>query len=147
MINEYEMYHGQVLRNIICSVGLAVRIEDCDEQGRKNSFLINDKVSIYIKHSRKRLTPWIFTFHKGHLVELERLAIYDNCFVVLVCGTDGNLALTIDEIVQLFNGCSSSSAFLRVVRHRNTMYEIFGPDGCLKRRVPRGLKRITQEIA
>ena len=121
-------------------------IEDCDAHGRRNSFLVNKSVVIYIKHSTKRLSPWSFTFNRDHMYELVELARLGDCFIVLVCGIDGNAVVSLKALTALLNGCESKSAFVRVSRKRNSMYAVYGPDGKLERQVARGLGPVVQAI-
>ena len=86
-IGEFELYHGAAVRDLVVGAGRPLRIEASDDLGRVNTFILNDDVAVYMKHSAKRLPPWQFTYFTEHLDELERLA--SRCrsvWLVHVCG-------------------------------------------------------------
>jgi hypothetical protein len=61
-----------------------------DTSGRVNSFVINGKVAIYLKHSERRLSPWGFTFTMDQIEELVTLKNkYRQLFIGLICWRDG----------------------------------------------------------
>ena len=68
-INEYEFYNGVVLNRLIRK-GTIINI-DIFPSKSANSFIINGKVGIYIKYSRKVTSPWRFTFKKNHQDEMK----------------------------------------------------------------------------
>ena len=76
MIAEYIFYHGALLHELTLNHGGAVTIEPRDNHGRPNTFILNSKVGVYIKHSTKRLSPWTYTFTKEHLSEVQALCEY-----------------------------------------------------------------------
>ena len=63
-IKEYEFFNGVVLNKLIRK-GKPVKIGvfPCTSE---NAFIINDKVGLYIKYSKKLTTPWRFSFLKLH---------------------------------------------------------------------------------
>ena len=45
---------------------------------------------VYVKFSKKRITPWQFTFNSGHYNDILSLVkVNMKVFIVLVCGMDG----------------------------------------------------------
>jgi hypothetical protein len=147
MIDEYELYHGAVLRRILASCGeIKMKIDDRD--GRVDSFVLNDRFAIHIKHSRKRMAPWQFTFSKRNIEELIDLdARYDYLFICLVCATDGIVVLTPQEFLEVTGPSESDVFWIRIDRTRNTMYSLFGNDGNLSRKISRGIGRILEIIS
>ena len=83
-INEYKFYNGVVLNGLIES-GKAIKIEEFPTSS-KNSFMLNgNKVGIYIKHSKKVISPWRFTFLKEHQEEFVEMAkLCNNAFLFLI---------------------------------------------------------------
>ena len=147
MIDEYEFYHGAVLRNIIVESKIPVTIKVDDIKGRVDSFVINDRVAIYIKHSAKRLTPWQFTFSRDNveeLVELDRK--YESLFVCLVCDSDGIVVLSPDEFLKITGPSNSEVYGIRLDRTKRSMYSAFGNDGKLEYKLARGVARIVETI-
>jgi hypothetical protein len=73
MISEFERYHGVALRTIVVSTGKPVTIQRWEEVGRINSYRLNMTTAVHIKHSTKRLPPWLFTFAGDEIRELVQL--------------------------------------------------------------------------
>ena len=144
MIAEYERYHGVALRELIVRAAGPVLLESHDERGRVNSFLVNRRVALHLKHSSKRLPPWQFTFDTDALNEIERLILDQPSFwLVLVCGIDGVVAIGTDEFRKITSALGDGARFIRVDRDRNTMYRVHGNAGKLSRAKARGLAPVV----
>jgi hypothetical protein len=101
-INEYEFYNGVVLNRLIRK-GKALNI-DIFPSKSANSFVINDKVGIYIKYSRKVTSPWRFTFKKVHQDEMKIMSeLLNKLYLILVCYDDGIVCLEYSEIKNILN--------------------------------------------
>lgn len=102
-----------------------------------NCYLINEKSYIYMKHSSKRISPWVFTFMPEHMVEIASLCNQNkNSFVVLICNDDGVCCLSYDELAQVvFFGNIGQSKFVRVSRSPREKYAVSGSDGKLKHKI------------
>ena len=147
MIDEYEFYHGAVLRNILVECKSPITVKVDDSKGRVDSFVINERVAIHIKHSKKRLTPWQFTFSRDNVEELVELDHkYERLFVCLVCDNDGIVVLSPDEFLKITGPSNSEAYGIRIDRTRNTMYTAFGNDGKLDYKLARGVARIIEAI-
>jgi len=147
MIGEFEHYHGSVLRQLIVGANREIRIAAADDLGRVNSFLVNGRLGIYIKHSSKRLAPWQFTYQDAHLGELVRLQqLCEAVWLVHACGQDGMVALSISEFYQMNPLQKNTTSFVRVDRDRNTMYRVNGTGSTLPKPKKRGLDPILKEL-
>ena len=73
MIGEFERYHGVALRTIVISARRPLVIQSCEQAGRIDSYRLNMKTAVHIKHSAKRLPPWLFTFTFDEIQELVEL--------------------------------------------------------------------------
>jgi hypothetical protein len=147
MIDEYEFYHGALLRALIVECGVPIEISVDDSTGRVDSFSINRKVAVHIKYSEKRMSPWQFTFSVENVEELIALdRKYQNLFICLVCGSDGVVALKPDEFLQITGPAQSKTYWIRVARPKNKMYELTGNDGTLDSKKPRGIAAIVEAI-
>lgn len=145
MISESDYYHGAVLRKIIGSSDYPLTIAKCDNHGRLNSYSINGRMAIYIKHSTKRLTPWSFSFTVDHLRELAQLrASFESVWLILVCGSDGVVCLTLNEFVSISGARPGGVASLRVDRLRRSMYRVYGNESKLPVAKPNGLTSILE---
>ena len=130
---DYTFFHGTAL------VRLA---QDGRTYGVKlysgnNCYLVNSTICIYLKHCRKRLSPWGFTFMPEHIKEVAeiRKQIKD-VNIVLICGTDGICCLNFAELSHLiFIGDFNRSKFVRVSRSHGQKYDVSGSDGKLNHKV------------
>ena len=106
-INEYEFANGVVLNGLLKS-GKSIKITEFPTTS-KNSFRLNDnKVGIYIKHSKKVISPWRFTFLKEHQEEFKAMGeLCDNVFLILVCGKDGIASIKNNILKKVFSQSSS----------------------------------------
>lgn len=147
MIGEFEQYHGAAIRDLVVGCGVPVRIEASDDVGRVNTFLLNQKIGVHIKHSASRLPPWQFTYNYDNLAEIERLRKRSrNVWLIHICGRDGFVALSYDEFRAINPVDAETTCFVRVDRDRNTMYRVNGTDGKLGRSKRRGLSAIFEEL-
>jgi hypothetical protein len=146
MIGKYEHYHGAVLRELIVRSPGPLLIEKFDEAGRVNTYLLNGRTGLHIKHSSKRLPPWQFTFNRENLSELDNLiAAHPTSWLALVCGVDGVVSMNMAEFQALTNPTSDAARFIRVDRDRNTMYRVFGNERKLQNAKARGVSGIISD--
>ena len=126
---NYERYHGIVLRGLITELSTGIHVKAEDAHGIVNSFILNQKVGLYIKHSTKRLSPWIFNFTEDNITEFDLLCdCTEHSFVCLVCGYDGFLTLNTGEIQQLIDlkGSEDCSRSIHIKRRKRHMYAVGG---------------------
>jgi len=148
MIQEFERYHGIVLRSIIVCANRPIVIEQMDERGRINTYIINNEVAVHIKHSAKRLPPWQFSFSVEHLEELQELARNArSVWLVLVCGPDGVVSLSLEEFVSIVEARPGGVTSIRVDRSRRGMYRVYGNSGQLSHAKPKGIAALVQDLS
>lgn len=125
---DYERYHGIVLRALITELPTGAHLKAEDAHGVVNSFVINEKIGLYIKHSAKRLSPWVFNFTRDHIAELDLLFEHnEQSFVCLVCEYDGFLTLSMEELNQLMDTKDSDHTLsIHVKRRKRHMYAVGG---------------------
>jgi hypothetical protein len=147
MIREYQFYHGALLHEIVVEAGCEIRIVLRDFHGRPDAYLINGKVGVLIKHSKARLTPWVFTFSEDHLLELQKLReVAKVCFVVLVCDEDGFVAVRDADLIGILAADRSTSVSVRVDRAPRKMYRISSSGNALDRKVAKGVHEIIAAL-
>jgi hypothetical protein len=148
MTPEYERYHGVVVRELVVQAGAAIQIEARDDAGRINSFCINGKTAIHIKHCSKRLPPWLFSFGDDNVAEIDRLrAIVPSMWLALVCGNDGIVAISYAEFRKITDNLEEATRFIRIDRDRKTMYRVYGNAGRLTAAKPRGVAAVISDAA
>lgn len=140
MISELEKFQGLVLRQILVShSGSPLRVGVADLSGRTDAFSV-ERGAFQVKHSAKRLSPWQFTYAQENLLELGVLrTTFDVVWVFLVCGTDGVVGLSVDELFSIADMRGAGAAWVRISRSRNSMYRVAGSKGELDYAKPRGV--------
>lgn len=140
MIPELDRYQGIVLRQLVTSCPEGVRLRPVNVAGRSDAFAVGG-AAILVKYSGKRISPWNFTYQAEHVAELLLLcASHNPVWVMLVCGSDGVVALSSAEILELVGPSPNATSWVRVSRGRNEMYRITGSLAELQRAKPRGVE-------
>lgn len=129
MIPEYKLYHGAVIASIVDKIEKPVSFCTLDK-GRLLDYSIDGIVGMQIKFATQRLRPWHFTFSPDHLADLQKMeAAYVAAFLVLVCRTDGLIAMPIGDAVRFLSQEDSTVSWLRANRKKREMYRLYGPQG------------------
>lgn len=131
MIREFEFFHGLVFARILHGIKNPISITSFPTESNA-SYIINEKIGIYIKYSSKRLTPWRFTFKKEHQEEIEmmRQSLKD-VFLILVCNNDGIVCLSYPELKQILDDQVEDIEWISATRRKHEMYAIKGSNGKL----------------
>jgi len=142
MSKDYEKYHGTVIRSLVTHLPKGAHIQCKDIHGIANCFQVNQTIGLLIKHSSKRLTPWIFSFTEDNLAELQLLSELSKAtFVALVCGWDGFLILSEAELEELADRKNAESSLsIHVKRGKRKMYSVGGRKK-LKRQKQKGFSQ------
>lgn len=129
MIREYKLYHGAVLADIVAMHKGSVTLRPEAEGGRLLNYVVNEVVGLQVKYATQRLRPWHFNFSASHLCSLSVLAsTYPACFVVLVCHTDGMIAIDAGDVIASLEP-NAEQMWLRADRKKREMYRVHGPAG------------------
>ncbi len=132
MIKEFEFYHGVIFARIIHAAQREISFKLFPTSDNA-SYVIDNKVGIYIKYSEKRLSPWRFSFQKRHQEEiLEMKNKIGEVFLLLVCHDDGIVVLSFNEIRQILNEIYEDTEWISAARGKRQMYTIKGSDGKLE---------------
>jgi hypothetical protein len=84
------------------------------------------------------------TENLGELEELRQ--VYRPVWVILVCGIDGVVGLSLTELESIVEVGGGGAAWVRVSRGRNSMYRVGGTLGDLPQAKPRGLEPFLAEV-
>lgn len=148
MINEFNFFHGAVLTELIHESSENINILSLDDF-ENSAYVINDHIGLYIKYSKKRLTPWTFTFLKKHQDTIKNLKdVYGDVVVILVCNDDGVVGLSFDELKIILDQNHEDVEWLRVSRSKRSMYQVSGSDGDLNFKIASDdyLKKILNSL-
>ena len=136
-INEYQFFNGVVLNNLIRNdlnkLNKPIKIDDFPAIGN-NAFKKNDKkIGIYIKYSKKIISPWRFTFLKEHQDEFKIMnELCENSFLILVCNKDGIASIKYKDIKKVLDEHHEEAEWISASRLKRESYAIKGSDGKLK---------------
>lgn len=134
MNKEFEFYHGVVLTRLIHHANLQLNLRLYSDTNNA-SYVLNNHVGLYIKHSTKRITPWTFNLLSEHKREFNKLAEnVGETFLVLVCGDDGIVALRSNELWSIASR-DSHTEWISVRRTPRKEYSVKGPIGLLGHKV------------
>lgn len=135
MIREFEFYHGAALARLIHGYeGLGV--EQYSAATSNASYVIDNKLGLYLKHSTNRLSPWTFTFKREHQQEIEEMREkLSDVFVVLICGKDGMACLSFNELKLALDTEFGPVEWIKAARRTREKYTISGSDGKLKTKI------------
>lgn len=148
MIPDYKLFHGAVLSELIDVSPGDLSIGELREEGRLASYVVNKSVGLHIKHSAARLSPWQFSVSLSNLRDFHDLRrMMYQVYLVLVCGTDGFVTLSLEELVDLLEGASGDQGWLRVERRRGKWYTVCGNGGCLPYKKSQGVSEIVKNFA
>lgn len=137
MIKEFEFYHGIVFARMLHSIQENVSIRPFPSSDNA-SYVLNDKVGIYIKYSTKRLSPWRFSFQKRHQDEiLDMKNKIGEVFLLLVCNDNGIITLSFNELKQILNETHEQVEWISATRGKREMFSIKGSDGQLEFKIGR----------
>lgn len=131
MIKEFDFFHGAALCQLIHNNKVYSIVPYPTEDNA--SYVINSGVGVYIKYSKKRLSPWQFTFKKKHQDEiLEMKKRFGLVYVLLVCNDDGIACLDYLELKLILDYLHKETEWITVHRSRREKYSIKGSDGKLR---------------
>lgn len=138
MIRDFEFYHGLVFARILHGTQQSLCLRPYHSISNA-SYVVNDTIGIYIKHSSKRLTPWRFTFAKHHQKEIDHLQdVFKSVFLILVCSDDGVACLSYNELNLILSCQNDTIEWISVSRHKREMYSIKGSNGSLDFKIGKG---------
>ena len=144
MINEFEFYHGVVFAGLAHGAQREFSVKNFPTPDNA-SYVIDGKIGIYIKYSKRRLSPWRFTFQKRHQDELKQMKNkLGNAFLLLVCFDDGIVTLSFDEVKQLLDESHEEVEWISAARNKRQMYLVKGSDGELEFKI--GLDEFPRKI-
>lgn len=132
MISGFEFYHGAVLARLVHRSNKVFSIKPFPSEDNA-SYVVNEKIGIYIKYSTKRMSPWHFSFYKRHQDEIIRMKNkIGDVYILLVCKDDGIVTLNFEEFKKIFNDDHEAVEWVSASRFKRQMYTIKGSDGALE---------------
>lgn len=145
MIRYNTKYIGSAIISMIDSFddGLTIkRIID----NKSGFYLINNKLPILCKYSKKRTNPWSFSISKNVLkIYLTLLRKYKECIIILICGIDGFISLRHSDLYKIVNFINAGKQKrISITRKLREMYYVSGSDGELKNKIAQ--KSIIENI-
>jgi len=146
VIADLDRYHGVVLRQILVAHGHRLNLGVVNLSGRVDAFRV-EGAAFQVKHSSKRLSPWNFTYVPENLEELAELRrAFEPVWAILVCGGDGVVGVSFEELQSIVHVGASGAAWVRVRRSRSSMYRVGGALGDLPRAKTRGVQPFLADV-
>tara|TARA_B100000900_G_C20037514_1_gene496590 strand:- start:37 stop:486 length:450 start_codon:yes stop_codon:yes gene_type:complete len=129
-LNEYEFFNGVVLNRLIRK-GKPIKIDIFPTSGN-NSFMINDKVGLFLKYSTKKISPWRFSFTREHQEEMKIMKdLLKDVYLVLICGKDGIACIEYEELKIVLDEYFEDVEWVSASRLKREQYSIKGSNGKL----------------
>ena len=142
-----DLAHGAVLRGIIRTLNKEYpKINYKFEFGKSTSaYILNIysgsifkkkiTIALFMKFSRKRLSPWRFTFIKEHQEEIEKMHKKNNeTIICLVNGEDGIAMIKYELLKKVLDDNFEEAEQISVSRKLKEYYRINGTDA--KKKIP-----------
>jgi hypothetical protein len=133
-MKNFEFYHGAALTRIIH--GNVFDSIKCYSSAN-SSYVINGAITIYIKYSQKRMSPWSFSFSATHIDEIKEIKNkFNKIYLVFVCGDNGIACLDFKEfstVISIEN--TNFPKWIRASRQKGQKFSISGSNGELKHKI------------
>ena len=137
MISDTAKYHGSFFSLLIDRLNEPVSLSKLPKLGGGH-YLINQSIPVALKMSSKRTGPWTFNFARSHQQAHESLfEEYGLFFVCLICGRDGIVGLSMEELRTVLDKEFEEQENISVRRTLKTMYQVTGRNGVLRGRMSR----------
>lgn len=127
-IKKHEFYEGAALHRLVRAAG-SVHVTYVAP-----FFVLNERVSIYMKYSTGVRSPWAFTFTPEEQAALVPAVDGAATVVGLICGADGVVALPYRDYLRIASPRATSLRVSCSRRHRQH-FEVIGPDGAAEGKV------------
>jgi hypothetical protein len=135
VINEFKIYHGSALAELLDDADTAISIRRLDLQNNA-IYILNDRVALYVKHSTARISPWRFSFTLEHVQDLVKLMTdHEDTYLVLVCGKDSIGVANPKQIGKLLNLKNPTPSWVSVQTGHNTGLTVEGSNGALREKL------------
>lgn len=135
MTKEFEHYHGVVFTRLLHKSPIPLTLEVYPSKSNA-SYVINNRVGLFIKHSASRVAKWNFTFAKEHQDEIaEMKRRFGQVFIALVCNDDGVVLLDFVELKKVLDDNHGDSEWVKITRPKRHQYSVSGSDGKLDMKV------------
>lgn len=127
-IQKLEFYEGAALHQLLRACGSA------HVAFKAPFFILDNRISLHLKHSTAKRSPWAFTFMPDEQKSLLRHSETGPLVIGLVCGSDGIATLPYDKYVRI---AADRTTALRIAcsRLHREHYAITGPDGVLDTKI------------
>lgn len=132
-MKNIDFFHGMVLTKIVQNKSACLK----KYRGNNSSYIIDDQISVYIKYSSKRMSPWSFSFSKIHIHEIRDMKNkIEKIFIILICDNNGICCLNYNEfctVISIEN--RDFPKWIKASRLKGEKYSVSGSDGKLKYKV------------
>ena len=150
-ISHEDQLHGAVISRLITSISsysesISVNLEIGKSSSMytlnifENQTRKNLKIGVHVKISKKRLSPWRYTFDQNNQEDIMDLALStDELFIIFVAGLDGFAALSYNELKKILDDNFDDSEWVSVSRKIRQSYRVDGKDSSKKIVLPKNV--------
>ena len=132
--NDNDFYNGLVLNRLLKSEK-KITLQSFPTKSN-NSFVVNNNIGLYIKYTKKSVSPWRFSFIKEHQEEMSAMFdLLDKVYLILVCAKDGIVCLKYEAMKIVLNEYYEEMEWISASRLSGQKYTIKGKDGQLKYKI------------
>jgi hypothetical protein len=140
-INPQDRIHGACISEVVLGLSLSIPelrlsvttgadrssyLFECVEANSQRTC----QFGVYVKYSRKRLSPWSYSYDQDHQVELKNIAsMCGEVFSIFINGEDGYACVDYEELRELLDDHFEEVEWVRVQRKLRESYRISGSDG------------------
>lgn len=144
-INPQDRIHGACISEIVLGLSTtlpSLRVSVTAGADRSSYLLdcldtkthLTCQLGVYVKYSRKRLSPWTYSYDQDHQSELKNIArTTGEAFSIFINGEDGYACIDYQELRELLDDHFDEVEWVRVQRRLRESYRISGTDGFRER--------------
>jgi hypothetical protein len=145
-ISEEHFNHGYIISQIMLEISKINNLSMSIEKAlSRTGYIVHIKAGqrtidfgLLIKCSKKRRSPWRYTFTRDHQTEIDILQdAVQKVFVVLVNKDDGVVCLTYSMLKEILDDHHEDTEWVSVQSKLGSQYTVQGKDGKLREKISR----------
>lgn len=145
-ISEEQFNHGYVVSQVLLEISKMNNLSMSIERAlSRTGYIVHIKTGertidfgLLIKYSKKRRSPWRYTFTRNHQTEIDILqeAVHE-VFVALVNKDDGIVCLSYSMVKEILDDNHEDTEWVSVQSKLGSQYTVQGKDGSLSKKISR----------
>jgi hypothetical protein len=137
MIATRNQMYGAVLHEVV-NHGAGVKLKRiADKAGH---YSIDGVSRLLIKYSKRKRSPWRFTFSEADMEALVndcvQTGLFGDSYICLVCGKKAICSLGVSEWEKVLHPCGDAVQTITVRHSKGCQLEVIGTNGALDTKIP-----------